>query len=95
MHRLAFGHTTGVHSSRMRTARSNGHLYGEGVSAGGCVSGGRGLVQGCVSRGLHPLPNCMLAYTHPAQLHAGIHTPPMDRMNDTRPVKTLPSRESD
>ena len=32
----------------------------------------------------NPLPKCMLGYTLPAQVHAGIHPlPPVDRMTDT------------
>ena len=60
-----------MHSSRMCTARFNGHLYGGrgGVQEGMCVLGD------VCPGGVHPLPNCILGYTRPAQLHAGIHTP--------------------
>ena len=75
---------TRMHSSRMRTARFNGHLYGGCLVKGACVQD--------VWGGIHPLPNCMLGYTPPTQLH-GIHTPMPNcmlgsppRMNNCHPL---------
>ena len=94
--------TTRMHSSRMRTARFNGHLYrwgggclpSWGVSRGvvfACVVSARGVCvyQHAMGSGCLPLPHCMLGYTHPLPLHVGIH-PPLNRMTDRCKNITLP-----
>ena len=61
-----------------------------GVSAGECQRGGVFPGGGCpggvsAQGGVHPLdtvpdtPHCMLGYTHPCPLHAGITLPPPEK----------------
>ena len=74
---------TSTHPSRIRTARFRMEVYGiGGGSIGGLSYRGRVWYRGawyrevytprCL-RGIHPLPSCILGYTTPTQLNAGIH----------------------
>ena len=88
---------TRMHSSRMRTARFNGHLYRGGVCLEGCPEG---CLPGCVSRGCLPggcvqgvfvcrgvLRGLPRGCTPPAHCMLGYPHPPVDRQT---PVKILP-----
>ena len=71
---------TRIYSSRMRTARFNGHLWGWGcVCPGVCVSMWCVCVWVCVSGGVCTGVGVCLGVSRglytPAPLHAGIHTP--------------------
>ena len=76
---------TAMHSSRMRTARFSGCLGGGGCLPRGCVCLG-----GCLPRGVCPGMYTSWTQRQTPQLHARIHTPPVNRITDRCKNITFP-----